>query len=106
MLIPYLSGSTGVTRPPLLIDEKHSDMDELPVTFVAVKIRNLPSNRFMESMSLSNRVRSLELQMSEFLSTNKSYATSTMSATTIPPGNTAVRPSNRNVTSQPLPRTC
>ena len=79
-------------------------MDELPVTFVAVKIRNLPSNRFMESMSLSNRVRSLELQMSEFLSTKTSYATATMSGTTIPPGNTAVRPSNRNVTSQPLPR--
>ena len=56
-----------------LIDEKHSDMDELPVTFVGVKIGNLPSNRFLESMSLSNRVRSLELQMSEFLSTKTLY---------------------------------
>ena len=63
---------TYIVNGVKLIDEKHSDMDELPVTFVAVRIRNLPSNRFMESMSLSNRVRSLELQMSDFLSTKPS----------------------------------
>ena len=57
---------TYIVNAVKLIDDKHSDMDVLPVTFVAVKIRNLPSNRFMESMSLSNRVRSLKLQMSEF----------------------------------------
>ena len=42
--------------------------------------------------------------MSEFLSTQTSYTTDTMSSTTIPPGNMSVRPSNRNVTCQLLPR--
>ena len=95
---------TDIVNVVKLIDEKYSDMDELPVTFVAVKINNLPSNIFMESMSLSNRVRSLELQMSEFLSTKTSYATATMSGTGRLPSNTSVRPYNRNVASQPLPR--
>ena len=52
---------TDIVNAMKLIDEKHSDTDELPVTFLAVKIRNLSSNRFMESMSLSNPIRSLEL---------------------------------------------
>ena len=95
---------TYIVNSVKLIDEKHSDMDELPVTFVALKIRNLPSYRFMESMSMSNRLCSLELQMFEFLSTKTSYAMATMSGTTIPPDNMAVRPNNHNVTSQPLPR--
>ena len=42
---------TYIVNDVKLIDEKHSDMDEIPLTFVAVKIKNLPSNIYGEHVT-------------------------------------------------------
>ena len=49
------------------IDEKFSDVDELPIIFVAIKIKNLPDRGDISELSVRNRLSILEAQMSEIL---------------------------------------
>ena len=47
------------------IDEKFSDVDELPIIFVAIKIKNLPDRGDISELSVRNCLSILEAQMSE-----------------------------------------
>ncbi len=63
------------------IDEKFSADDEIPVTFAAVKLKNIPDKRYTEEMSVRNRIQVLELQMAEVLAKKLStYATTPVTA--------------------------
>ena len=56
------------------IDQKLSDKDELPVTFAAVKLSNVPSKQIREEPNILNRLQILELQMKDVIADRRSYA--------------------------------
>ena len=59
------------------IDQKFSDKDELPVTFAAVKLSNVPSKQIREEPNILNRLQTLEVQMKDVIADRKSYAAAT-----------------------------
>ena len=96
------------------IDEKFSDVDELPTIFVAIKMKNLPDRGDISELSVRNRLSVLEAQMSELLTDRATHAATaraeraTYAATAReghipPPVNGTIRRSNRNVAGHPLP---
>ena len=59
------------------IDQKFSDKDELPVTFAAVKLSNVPSKQIREEPNILNRLQTLELEMKDVIADRKTYAAAT-----------------------------
>ena len=59
------------------IDQKFSNKDELPVTFAAVKLSNVPSKQIREEPNILNRLQTLELQIKDVIADRKSYVAAT-----------------------------
>ena len=96
------------------IDEKFSDVDELPIIFVAIKMKNLPDRGDISELSVRNRLSILEAQMSEMLADRATHTATARAerATYVatardghmpPPVNVAIRRSDRNIAGHSLP---
>ena len=59
------------------MDQKFSNKDELPVTFAAVKLSNVPNKQIREEPNILNRLQTLELQMKDVIADRRSYAAAT-----------------------------
>ena len=94
------------------IEEKFSDVDALPIIFVAITMKNLPDRGDISELSVRNRLSVLEAQMSEMLADRATHTATAGRATyaTIvrdrhmpPPVNVAIRQSDRNIAGHSLP---
>ena len=56
------------------IDQQYSNGDVQPYVFVAVKLKNIPNERYAAEMSVRSRLSLLEKQMAEVLTSKLSYA--------------------------------
>ena len=56
------------------IDQQYSNGDVQPYVFVAVKLKNIPNERYAAEMSVRSRLSLLENQMAEVLTSKLSYA--------------------------------
>ena len=86
------------------IDQQFSDAEFLPFVFVAVKLTNLPNERYSAEMSIRNRLSLLESQMSEVLTSKLSYAATAVAGGVPPATNVHIKPNERNVQGQAIPR--
>lgn len=85
------------------IDQKYSSDDVIPFVFVAIKMKNIPNERYVAEMSIRNRLLLLETQMSEVLAAKSSYATTAASDAMHPAMSVHTKPKLRNVPGQPIP---
>ena len=85
------------------IDAKYSD-DVVPFVFAAIKLKNVPSQRYASELSVRNRLAVLEAQMCELLAAKQSYAATAAAGPELPALSIHTRRSERNVPGQPLPR--
>lgn len=56
------------------LDELYGTDDDVPVVFVAIRMKDIPNHRFISELSLRNRISVLESQMSEVLNSKRNYA--------------------------------
>ena len=88
-----------------LIDEKYSSKDEvLPFVFAAIRLKNVPSERYASELSVRNRLAVLEAQMGELLVAKQSYAATAAAGPELPALSIHTRRNERNIPGQPLPR--
>ena len=88
-----------------IIDEKYSSNDEVfPFVFAAIRLKNVPSERYASELSVRNRLAVLEAQMVELLAAKQSYAATAAAGPELSALNIHTRRSERNVPGQPLPR--
>ena len=96
------------------INEKFSDVDELQIIFVAIKMKNLSDRGDISELSVRNCLGVLEAQMSEMLVDRAThiaiaraeiamYAATARDGHMPPPVNVAIRRSDRNIAGHSLP---
>ena len=64
----------GIMSAIKTIDQQYSNGDVQPCVFVAVKLKNIPIERYSAEMSVRSRLSLLENQMADILTSKLSYA--------------------------------
>lgn len=64
-----------------IIDQEYSGEDDLPIVFAAVMFSNIPSQRFVADCDVRDRLKAVELQIAELMSTGTKTYAATVSAT-------------------------